>query len=67
MQWLYGHPEQEQRLLKGSGEINKIWTPLFLKHSCHCQWLIAQLLEGSLSVMKDPGSNIGADMRLSCY
>jgi hypothetical protein len=26
-----------------------------------CQWLIAQLVERSLSVMKDPGSNLGAD------
>ncbi len=26
------------------------------------QWLIAQLVERSLSVMKDPGSNLGADI-----
>jgi hypothetical protein len=26
------------------------------------QWLIAQLVECSLSVMKDPGSNLGADI-----
>jgi hypothetical protein len=27
-----------------------------------CQWLIAQLLERSLSVMKDPGANLGMDI-----
>ncbi len=27
-----------------------------------CQWLIAQLVERSLSVMKDPGSNLGEDI-----
>ncbi len=26
------------------------------------QWLIAQLVERSLSVMKDPGSNLGEDI-----
>jgi hypothetical protein len=26
------------------------------------QWLIAQLVELSLSVMKDPGSNLGEDI-----
>jgi hypothetical protein len=26
------------------------------------QWLIAQLVEHSLSVMKDPGSNLGEDI-----
>jgi hypothetical protein len=26
------------------------------------QWLIAQLVERSLSVMKDPGSNLGVDI-----
>jgi hypothetical protein len=27
-----------------------------------CQWLIPQLVEHSLLVMKDPGSNLGADI-----
>jgi hypothetical protein len=27
-----------------------------------CQWLIAQLVERSLSVMKDPGSNLDMDI-----
>jgi hypothetical protein len=27
-----------------------------------CQWLIAQLVERSFSVMKDPGSNLGEDI-----
>ncbi len=27
-----------------------------------CQWLIAQLVERSLTVMKDPGSNLGEDI-----
>jgi hypothetical protein len=32
-----------------------------------CQWLIAQLVEHSLSVMKDLGSNLGADICLFHY
>jgi hypothetical protein len=32
-----------------------------------CQWLIAQLVERSLSVMKDHGSNLGTDICLFCY
>jgi hypothetical protein len=33
------------------------------KHLLQCsQWLIAQLVECSLSVMKDPGSNLGKDI-----
>jgi hypothetical protein len=31
------------------------------------QWLIAQLVEHSLSVMKDPGSNLGVDSCSLCY
>jgi hypothetical protein len=37
---------------------------LIEKYSC-CQWLIAQLR--SLSVMKDPGSNLGTDICLLRY
>jgi hypothetical protein len=33
----------------------------------YSQWLIAQLVECSLSVMKDPGSNLGADICSFCY
>jgi hypothetical protein len=32
-----------------------------------CQWYIAQLVGRSLSVMKDPGSNLGADICLFGY
>jgi hypothetical protein len=35
---------------------------IFLKDLNKGQWLIAQLVEHSLSVMKDPGSNLGADI-----
>jgi hypothetical protein len=31
------------------------------------EWLIAQLVEHSLSVIKDSGSNLGADMRSIWY
>jgi hypothetical protein len=31
------------------------------------QWLIAQLVESSLLVMKDPGSNLGANISSFCY
>ncbi len=31
------------------------------------QWLIAQLVERSLSVMKDPSSNLGMDICSFCY
>jgi hypothetical protein len=31
------------------------------------QWLIAQLVERSLSVMKDPGSNLDMDICSFCY
>jgi hypothetical protein len=33
----------------------------------HQQWLIAQLAEHSLSVMKDPGSNLCSAICLFCY
>ena len=38
------------------------WNVCFFINLNICQWLIAQLVEGSLSVIKDPGSNLGADI-----
>jgi hypothetical protein len=40
---------------------------VFLNKQQHNQWLIAQLVERSLSVMKDPGSNLGTDICLFRY
>jgi hypothetical protein len=42
----------------------KIQQPILtiIKEKTPIQWLIAQLVERSVSLMKDPGSNLGMDI-----
>jgi hypothetical protein len=44
--------KKEKRKREGGGTKKKVYR----------QWLIAQLVERSLSVMKDPCSNLGMDI-----
>jgi hypothetical protein len=43
-------------------ELYEVEEPRFKSLNLSSQWLIAQLVERSLSAMKDPGSNFGMDI-----
>jgi hypothetical protein len=66
--WLVGfiscHLGLPNEFQQRKGKLNCFWSWYMacLNFCLFCQWLIAQLVERSLSVMKDPDSNIGVDI-----